>query len=315
MMVVIRGAGDLATGIAVRLHRAGFGVVMLECAAPTAIRRNVCFSEALFLGEMCVEGVRAVHARDAVDAFALACEGGAIAVLVDPEGACIERFRPDAVVDATISKRNIGTRMDMAPAVVGVGPGFTAGIDCHAVVETMRGHHLGRVLYEGAALPDTGIPGNIGGYTVERVVRAPKAGVFTPVKNIGDIVNEGEAVAYVDGVAVASALTGTLRGILRGPVSVLKDMKVADVDPRCVQGHSSTVSDKARAVAGGVLEAIMHVSGCLRQGQAEQVLSRARALGFLPERPSRESMAACVDEPMFSRVQARRPRAEAMCLS
>ena len=167
MLVVIRGGGDLATGTALRLYRAGMEVVVCETAVPTSIRRTVCFSEAVRLGETEVEGVTARLAAlpDLPDLLGR----GIVPVLADPEGACIPALAPDAVVDAIIAKRNLGTRMDMAPVVVAAGPGFTAGLDCHAVVETMRGHYLGRVIYDGAALPNTDVPGLIGGYAGERV--------------------------------------------------------------------------------------------------------------------------------------------------
>ena len=184
MLVVIRGGGDLATGTALRLYRAGMEVVVCETAVPTSIRRTVCFSEAVRLGETEVEGVTARLAAlpDLPDLLGR----GIVPVLADPEGACIPALAPDAVVDAIIAKRNLGTRMDMAPVVVAAGPGFTAGLDCHAVVETMRGHYLGRVIYDGAALPNTDVPGLIGGYAGERVLRAPADGVFRGVKRIGD---------------------------------------------------------------------------------------------------------------------------------
>ena len=191
MLVVIRGGGDLATGTALRLYRAGMEVVVCETAVPTSIRRTVCFSEAVRLGETEVEGVTARLAAlpDLPDLLGR----GIVPVLADPEGACIPALAPDAVVDAIIAKRNLGTRMDMAPVVVAAGPGFTAGLDCHAVVETMRGHYLGRVIYDGAALPNTDVPGLIGGYAGERVLRAPADGVFRGVKRIGDHVRAGEA--------------------------------------------------------------------------------------------------------------------------
>ena len=197
MLVVIRGGGDLATGTALRLYRAGMEVVVCETAVPTSIRRTVCFSEAVRLGETEVEGVTARLAAlpDLPDLLGR----GIVPVLADPEGACIPALAPDAVVDAIIAKRNLGTRMDMAPVVVAAGPGFTAGLDCHAVVETMRGHYLGRVIYDGAALPNTDVPGLIGGYAGERVLRAPADGVFRGVKRIGDHVRAGEAAGYVDG--------------------------------------------------------------------------------------------------------------------
>ncbi|MCI9390937.1 MAG: EF2563 family selenium-dependent molybdenum hydroxylase system protein [Oscillospiraceae bacterium] len=263
MLVVIRGGGDLATGTALRLYRAGMEVVVCETAVPTSIRRTVCFSEAVRLGETEVEGVTARLAAlpDLPDLLGR----GIVPVLADPEGACIPALAPDAVVDAIIAKRNLGTRMDMAPVVVAAGPGFTAGLDCHAVVETMRGHYLGRVIYDGAALPNTDVPGLIGGYAGERVLRAPADGVFRGVKRIGDHVRAGEAAGYVDGAPMVCTIDGVLRGLLADGVPVRRGMKSGDVDPRCAPEHCLCASDKALAVGGGVLEAILLLSGVLRR--------------------------------------------------
>lgn len=259
MLVVIRGAGDIATGIALRLYRAHFQIVMTDLDRPTAIRRTVCFSQAILLGECSVEGVAARRAECAGQALELLAQG-LIPVLADPEGVCIPRLKPDAVVDAILAKRNLGTRITDAPVVVGVGPGFTAGMDCHAVVETMRGHYLGRAIYEGSAQPNTGIPGLIGGFSGERVLRAPAAGTFHPLKNIGDQVREGDAAATVDGVPMLCTLDGVLRGILPEGTPVFAGMKSGDIDPRCKIEHCRCASDKALAVGGGVLEAILALS-------------------------------------------------------
>lgn len=259
MLIVIRGGGDLATGVALRLYRSGMDVVICETAVPTSIRRTVCFSEAVRLGEMMVEGVTARRAvPEEVPALLAA---GIIPVLVDPEGACIPGLRPDAVVDAILAKRNLGTSMDIAPIVVAAGPGFTAGVDCHAAVETMRGHYLGRVIYEGSPLPNTNIPGLIGGYAGERVLRAPADGAFAGAKRIGDRVEAGDVAGYVAGKPMVCTIGGTLRGLLADGVPVTKGMKSGDVDPRCEEAHCRCASDKALAVGGGVLEAILHFSG------------------------------------------------------
>lgn len=259
MLIVIRGGGDLATGVALRLYRSGMDVVICETAVPTSIRRTVCFSEAVRLEEMMVEGVTARRAvPEEVPALLAA---GIIPVLVDPEGACIPGLRPDAVVDAILAKRNLGTSMDIAPIVVAAGPGFTAGVDCHAAVETMRGHYLGRVIYEGSPLPNTNIPGLIGGYAGERVLRAPADGVFAGAKRIGDRVEAGDVAGYVAGKPMVCTIGGTLRGLLADGVPVTKGMKSGDVDPRCEEAHCRCASDKALAVGGGVLEAILHFSG------------------------------------------------------
>lgn len=263
MLVVIRGAGDIATGIALRLWRAGIRVVMTDLPQPTAIRRTVAFSTAIVHGETLVEDVAARRAESPQEALGLLAEG-VIPVLADPEGACVPVLGPDAVVDAILAKRNLGTRMTDAPVVVGVGPGFTAGEDCHAVVETMRGHYLGRALYKGGAQPNTGIPGLIGGFAGERVLRAPAEGVFHPLLDIGAQVKMGDIAAEVDGVPMACTLDGVLRGILPEGTPVHKGMKAGDIDPRCEREHCCSASDKALAVGGGVLEAVLRLSGALR---------------------------------------------------
>ena len=261
MLTVIRGAGDIATGIALRLWRSGIQLVMCETAHPTAIRRTVAFSECIRKGETTVEDVTARHCEsgEAMDLI----RQGIVPVVVDPEGVSIQALRPDAVVDAILAKRNLGTTMDMAPVVVGVGPGFTAGVDCHAVVETMRGHTLGRVIYSGSALPNTNIPGLIGGYAGERVLRAPADGIFRQVLEIGAQVKAGEATGYVGDLPMVCQIDGVLRGILPDGTPVFKGMKSGDVDPRCEEFHCYTASDKALAVGGGVLEALLHLSGIL----------------------------------------------------
>ena len=260
MLVVIRGAGDIATGIALRLHRAGLEVVMTDLRRPTAIRRTVAFSQAIPLGETTVEDVTAKRAESPAQALELLGQG-VVPVLADPEGACIPVLRPGAVVDAILAKENLGTKIGDAPVVVGVGPGFTAGVDCHAVVETMRGHYLGRVIYEGAALPNTNIPGLIGGYAGERVLRAPADGVFQGARQIGDLVHAGDTAGYVSGVPMVCTIDGVLRGLLADGVEVTKGLKSGDVDPRCAPEHCLCASDKALAVGGGVLEAVLGLSG------------------------------------------------------
>ena len=259
MLVVIRGGGDIATGIALRLHRSHMAVVICELPAPTSIRRTVSFSEAMRLGETAVEGVTARRAD--LEEIPDLLERGEIPVLADPAGSCIRALAPDAVVDAVLAKRNLGTTMDMAPAVVAAGPGFTAGTDCHAVVETMRGHYLGRVIYEGPALPNTAVPGLIGGYAGERVLRAPADGPFEGVRAIGDTVEAGDTVGYVRGQPMVCTISGTLRGLIADGVEVTKGLKCGDVDPRCQPDHCTCASDKALAVGGGVLEALLCLAG------------------------------------------------------
>lgn len=259
MLVLIRGAGDIASGIALRLYRSGLTPVLCEIPAPTSIRRTVCFSQAVYDGETTVEGVTARLAKP--EQVPELLEKRIIPVLVDPELTCLSALRPRVLVDAILAKRNLGTRLDMAPVVIAVGPGFTPGVDCHAVVETMRGHTLGRVWYDRPALSDTAIPGLIGGFAGERVLRAPADGVFRACRAIGDLVQAGEVVGYVGEAPMAATITGTLRGILPDGITVTAGLKSGDVDPRCQLENCFSASDKALAVGGGVLEAILHFTG------------------------------------------------------
>lgn len=259
MYLVIKGAGDLASGVALRLHNAGFKIVMTDLLKPTAIRRTVSFCRAIREGEAAVEGVFSRLAQSPEQARAIA-ESGAIAVMADPEARCVKTLRPPVLIDAVLAKRNIGTRIGDAPIVIALGPGFTAGTDCHAVVETMRGHHLGRVYYAGGAIANTGIPGEIAGYREERILRAPDDGLFLTSLDIGAYVRKGQIVATVNERPVVSKLDGVLRGLLPDGTPVHAGMKSGDVDPRGEVSYCETVSDKARAIGGGVLEAILHLS-------------------------------------------------------
>lgn len=259
MLVIIRGAGDLASGIALRLHHAKIQVVMTDLPRPTAIRRTVCFSQAVLFGQMQVEDVTAVYAASVEEVPAILAEGK-IPVLADPEGQCIPILKPDGVVDAILAKRNLGTKITDAPCVIGVGPGFTAKVDCHAAVETMRGHTLGRVITEGSPLPNTNIPGLIGGFAGERVLRAPADGIFRQVRQIGEPVKLGDVAGYVGDAPMLCQIDGVLRGILADGTPVHKGMKAGDVDPRGEVSYCQTVSDKALAIGGGVLEALLRFS-------------------------------------------------------
>ena len=257
MLVLIKGAGDLATGTAVRLARAGFALVMTDLERPTAVRRTVAFSQCMYDGTAAVEGLTARRASGKAEALA-ALARGEIPVLCDP-GAEIRKELPfDGVVDAILAKKNLGTAITDAPIVLALGPGFTAGADCHGVVETMRGHDLGRLLLSGSAAPNTGVPGNIGGYTGERLIRAPADGVFVPLAAIGDRVEAGQPVAEVAGEVARARLTGVVRGMLPAGLAVTRGMKAGDIDPRCEARHCFTVSDKARAIGGGVLEGLLY---------------------------------------------------------
>jgi len=262
MLVVIRGAGDLASGIALRLFRSKMKVVMTDIAIPTSIRRTVSFSEAIRDGHTSVEEVRAQFAESAEQALSIV-KKNQIAVIIDPDATCINELKPDVVVDAILAKANLGTTLSDAPVVIGVGPGFTASTDCHAVIETMRGHYLGRAIYSGGSLPNTNIPGLIGGFTGERVLRAPADGLFTASHVIGDTVKTGDIAGTVDNVPMLCTIDGTLRGILADGVIVKKGMKSGDIDPRCERAHCFSVSDKALAVGGGVLEAILNLSSII----------------------------------------------------
>ena len=255
-MFIIKGAGDLASGVAVRLAHCGFPIVMTDLPHPTSIRRTVCFSEAILNGMFTVEDVTAENAKS-IDEIASIHERGNIAVLADPKADCIRALHPDVVVDAILAKRNLGTKITDAPIVIALGPGFTASVDCHAVIETMRGHDLGRVILKGSAEPNTGIPGNISGFTTERVLRAPKDGIFTEIRHIGDLVEKDEPVASVDGETIVATISGVIRGLLPTGTPVHTGMKSGDIDPRPIQSHCYTVSDKARAIGGGMLEAIL----------------------------------------------------------
>ncbi|WP_034213182.1 selenium-dependent molybdenum cofactor biosynthesis protein YqeB [Lachnoanaerobaculum sp. MSX33] len=252
----IRGAGDLATGIALRLYRSGFDIVMSDIAVPTTVRRTVAFSPAVYTGEASVEGITGKLCEN-ISMIDTVMESGCIPVIVDPSGEIMKEYKPDVIVDAIIAKTNIGTKITDADIVIGVGPGFNAGVDCHAVVETKRGHNLGRVLWSGSAYPNTGVPGNIGGYTVERIIRATADGVFKAKVNIGDYVKAGDLLAYCDETPVYANIDGIVRGLLQDGVKVKTGMKSGDVDPRAEREYCFTVSDKASAIGGGVLEAIL----------------------------------------------------------
>jgi len=252
-LVVVRGAGDLATGCIVRLVKSGFRVVALEAERPTAIRRAVSLCEAVWDGEAAVEGVRAFRC----DAAPASWGRLDVPLLIDPDARAVAHLAPLALVDAILAKRNLGTRIGMAPVVVGVGPGFVAGGDVNAVVETSRGHDLGRVLLSGSAAPDTGVPGLIAGEGRARVLHAPVAGAVKALVALGDAVEAGAPVLAVGEVVVRAAIGGVVRGLIRPGLEVAKGTKVADVDPRGARESCFTVSDKARAVGGGVLEAIL----------------------------------------------------------
>ncbi len=257
LTVVIKGAGEMATGIAHRLFMSNIArIVMTEIPLPIAVRRKVAFSEAVYEGEMVVENVGATLVTDRAGLEA-AWKEKKIGVIVDPTADIINELKPDVIVDATMTKREKGPLKGQALFIVGVGPGFRAPERVDAVVESNRGHNLGRAIYQGEAEPFTGIPGMTAGYSRERVVRSPHGGTVRPVKAIGDMVDKGEVVLYVDETPVSSQVAGVVRGLIR-PIRVGADEKLGDVDPRADKNMCYTISEKARAIAGGVLEAIMH---------------------------------------------------------
>lgn len=256
VQVVIRGGGDLATGVAVRLWRSGFSVLMTEIAMPLTVRRGVAFSEAVYAGRTSVEDVQACLVKDDT-AIENTLAEHCIPVVVDPQAKLVKRVTPAVLVDAIMAKRNIGTNLHDAPLVIGLGPGFTAGRDVHAVIETKRGHHLGRVIWRGAAAPNTGIPGEIMGITEKRVVRARVSGIFQGLCKIGARVQAGEILGHVGKSPVHAPLDGVLRGLLHDGVQVEANTKIGDNDPRGVQEYCWTISDKALAIGGGVLEAVL----------------------------------------------------------
>lgn len=296
LLIICRGAGDLATGIIHRLHRAGHRVIALETDYPAAIRRQVSFCEAVYDGSAAVEGVTArlvpaladaetdtetysgindtpaahiVSEKWDSSAIEAVLEAGEVTLLIDPKGESIALLKPDVVVDAIIAKKNLGTTINMAPLVIGVGPGFTAGQDVHLVIESMRGHNLARIITDGMAQPNTGVPGNIAGFTSERVIHAPAAGYIHDVRKIGDIVQKGDEIARIypdkesydnalsEYVPVNATITGIIRGLIREGYYFREGFKIADIDPRESElSNCFTISDKARSIAGSVLEAV-----------------------------------------------------------
>jgi xanthine dehydrogenase accessory factor len=254
--ILLRGGGDLATGVAYRLHTAGFPVIVLELGHPLVVRRTVALATAVVQGAVQIETVRGVRVDSAQDAITLS-ESGVIPVLVSAELPDDLRRHAHAIIDARMAKRNINTTIDQAPLVIGLGPGFTAGEDVHAVVETMRGHTLGRVIWHGSALPNTGTPGLVAGKGAERVLRAPIDGIANWGKEIGDRVLTGERIGSVGGRPVVVPFDGVLRGLIAPGTQVKAGLKIGDVDPRGDVESCFTISDKALAIGGGVLEAVL----------------------------------------------------------
>ena len=262
-LIIVRGGGDIATGTIYKLYQCGFDILILETEHPSAIRRNVAFSEAVYEKIQTVENITCTLAEDVSQAIGL-LEQKKLPVLVDPQGESIFVLKPFAVVDAILAKKNLGTNRQMAPITIALGPGFVAGADVDAVIETKRGHSLGRVIYQGKAIENTGIPGMIAGYAKERVIHSPAEGIFRNVKKITDTVRQGEVIAVVEHgdkqIPVKASINGLLRGLLRDGYPVTEGFKIADIDPRIEEYKNCfTISDKARCIAGGVLEAILHL--------------------------------------------------------
>lgn len=252
-LAIVRGGGDLATGVIYRLWKSGFKVLVLETYFPLVVRRTVAVASAVFNGCCVVDGMPATLVSSAEDVF----KHDGVSVLVDPIGESIGLMKPDLLVDAIMAKVNMGTHIDMAPLVVGIGPGFTAKVDVHYVVETKRGHYLGRLISEGCAIPNTGVPGMEMGYTIERLLKAPADGRLVPYHQIGDHVEAGELIGTIGEREVRAQINGMLRGLIHPSVFVSANTKVGDIDPRDVREHCFSITDKALAIAGGVLEAVL----------------------------------------------------------
>ena len=259
MIVLLRGGGDLASGVALRLHRAGLRVAIAELPRPLAVRRTVCFAEAIYAGETVVEGVTARRVAEVEDTLKVlqVFSKGAIPVLIDPEAKSAQGLHPSVIVDARMRKRPSEPLRHNAMLFIGLGPGFIAGDNCHAAIETLRGHSLGRVLWQGAPMPDSGLPETVGERRTERVLRSPADGVVVLHAQIGDLLEAGQLVAEVGGQAVTAPFAGLLRGLIHPEAPVTAGLKIGDVDPRTDSELCRLVSDKSLAVGGGVLEAIL----------------------------------------------------------
>lgn len=265
-LVIVRGAGDLATGVVYSLYKAHFKVIILETQHPSAIRRKVALSEAVYDGKTKVEDIEAVLVKNYEEALNIIANKDykEIPILIDPNCEILNHIKPTFLIDAIIAKKNLGTNKSMAKYTIALGPGFTAGKDCDIVIETMRGHNLGRIYLEGEAIPNTGIPGNIGGKEAERVIHASSDGIIENIKNIGDFVGEKEVIAYINNdnkkIEVIAPFEGLLRGIIRDGFKVRNGLKIADIDPRKSEyDNCFTISDKARNLGGSVLTAMMYL--------------------------------------------------------
>jgi xanthine dehydrogenase accessory factor len=251
--VLIRGGGDLATGVALRLTRVGIRVVIAELKKPLAVRRTVSFAQAAFSRKCKVEEVTAIRVTKKDVYFGR----NEIPLIIDPNLNSVKSLKPIAVIDARMTKHPSELGKEIVPFFVGLGPGFTAGKNCHAVVETLRGHNLGRVFWDGSAATDTGQPGSIVSYNVDRVLRSPGAGFLEPRAEIAQRLHEGDLIAIVNGQEIRAGFDGVLRGLIHPSVELSAGMKIGDLDPRNDPSFCYRVSDKALAIGGGVLEALL----------------------------------------------------------
>lgn len=255
-IIIVRGGGDIASGTINRLHNMGFRVLVLEISKPNFIRRKVCYGEAVYEGEFSLEGTVSKLACSLEEIYSI-WEEKKIPVYIDPEMKILEKLSPDVIIDGILAKKNLGMSKELAPVTIGLGPGFEAGKNVHAVIETNRGHNLGRIIYEGKAAENTGIPGIIQGYGKERVIYASAEGILKTVHDIGDVVQKNEIIAYIGTEPVKASLTGLIRGMIRGGSFVKKGLKISDIDPREDQLENCyTISDKARTISGGAAEAV-----------------------------------------------------------
>jgi xanthine dehydrogenase accessory factor len=259
LIIGIKGAGEMASAVAWRLFCANIQkIFMMEVEHPLAVRRAVSFCEVVYEGSQKVEDVEAVKVSNP-EGIREAWDSNKIAVIVDPQWRSLQKLRPDVTVDAIVAKKNLGTNLAEASLVVGLGPGFSAGKDVHLVIETNRGHNLGRIITTGSAEANTGIPGSIGGHDVKRVLRAPAKGIFSALRSIGDLVKSGEVIGSVENLAIPAEIDGSLRGLIRSGTNVTAGLKLGDIDPRGKKEFCYTISDKARAIAGSVLEAVLRI--------------------------------------------------------
>jgi len=255
LLVMIRGGGDIATGIAVRLFNAGFKVIIIEVENPKAVRLEVSFAKAVYSSTTIVENIEAIYVKSYKE-IEYILKKRKIPVIIDSIGKSITEFKPNILIDGIMAKHNIGTNKNQAPLVVGIGPGFIAGVDVDVIIETKRGHYLGRAIYNGSAIPDTGIPGEVMGESKKRLLKSPMDGEIVEIKRIGDTVKKGDIIAMINNTPLKAEISGIIRGLIYPYTKVTKGMKIGDIDPRGVREYCFTVSDKARSVGGGVLEAI-----------------------------------------------------------